>query len=126
MNKLFVPYELAILAKEKGFDEPCLAYYDLEDSNNLKPIPMFNEINGFNSNSNKLMISAPLYQQLIIWLMQNKGLELSIMRGHNPENYYSIVGSIKGVNDYKHYPPMWGDSWEEAANKSLEEAFKLI
>ena len=27
MNKLFVPYHLAVLAKKKGFDEGCIAAY---------------------------------------------------------------------------------------------------
>ncbi len=27
MKKLFLPYELALIAKEKKFDEPCLGHY---------------------------------------------------------------------------------------------------
>jgi hypothetical protein len=27
MNNQFVPYEIALLAKQKGFNEPCLGYY---------------------------------------------------------------------------------------------------
>ena len=32
MNELFVPYEESLQLKELGFDKPCFAYYDEEDS----------------------------------------------------------------------------------------------
>ena len=31
MKHLFLPYNLALLAKEKGFDEPCFATYSTND-----------------------------------------------------------------------------------------------
>lgn len=32
MHEDFVPYELAVKLKEKGFKEKCLAYYDIDDN----------------------------------------------------------------------------------------------
>ena len=31
MEKLFIPYELAVIAKEKGFDEKCFGLFALDN-----------------------------------------------------------------------------------------------
>ena len=38
MKHLFVPHEIAKLAKLNGFDGDCLAYYDGDNNDLLKPI----------------------------------------------------------------------------------------
>lgn len=71
MKKLFVPHNLALLAKEKGFDDQCIGKFK---DNNLTLL-------SYSWNNSELSIhndgiSAPMYQQLIDWLFRNKVLYL--------------------------------------------------
>ena len=67
MKELFVLYNIALLAKEKGFDEPCFGLFnpdkEFELLKNTKNIA-----NAMNSLVRDVIIMAPLYQQLIMWL----------------------------------------------------------
>lgn len=60
MNHLFVPYELAVKLKEKGFDEPCLAIFTNEG------FRMTNEPLK-NSDIDNWKVMFPLYQQVVDW-----------------------------------------------------------
>ena len=60
MNTLFVPYELAVKLKEKGFDEQCLMVYESKDS----------MIPESEAGINKTNVDAPLYQQVLDWLLK--------------------------------------------------------
>lgn len=71
MKNLFVPYEIALIAKEKGFNEPCLAEYDLLD----KQLELIDSLE-FPSKNLKNNLCAPLYQQIIDWLVNECGREL--------------------------------------------------
>ena len=59
MENLFIPYELAVKLKDKGFDEHCLAYYKLDGEFNLGGT--------YKNSEHGTSISAPLYQQVIDW-----------------------------------------------------------
>lgn len=64
MNKEFVPYDIAMVMKELGFDEPCFGYYNSLD--------YISEEGVKNSNCNKpgmkgTYCAAPLYQQVFRW-----------------------------------------------------------
>lgn len=60
MEKEFVPYDLALVLKELGFDEKCLSY------------PMSNtDASGRTWTS---VIVAPLYQQAFRWFREKYGL----------------------------------------------------
>lgn len=78
-----VNFELAKLLKEKGFDEALTFYFDLQDSNKLKPIPMSDEINKFHSNRNSLMLSAPTIAEVVMWLYEKHGIWISLTHQHN-------------------------------------------
>lgn len=64
MKNLFVPYDIALKLKEKGFDEPCIASVDLEGIglaiNDDKSLGRNSEI--------EHGIYMPLYQQAIDWM----------------------------------------------------------
>lgn len=75
MKNLFVPYALAVKAKEHGFDEPCLQYFyedDLRESN-LKYLISQKEVEDVYGG-----ISAPLYQQLIDWFREKHNILIQI------------------------------------------------
>lgn len=72
MNQLFIPPELAQVAREKGFDEECLGYFKARRGKIL--FRLVGEA-AAHRNSERLTISAPLYQQIIQWLF-SRGIYL--------------------------------------------------
>jgi hypothetical protein len=124
MNQLFLPYELALMAKEKGFDEPCMAYYN---DDKILCIKKGNPLSGIiNQDCHRLNIIAPLYQQLIDWFREKHNLIITI-----------DVNSIgKCFGHYKKYNLISMSAWSndedeplnyyDALNKITETAFKLI
>lgn len=65
MEHLFVPYDLALKLKEKGFNECCFGFFD----------PLHNGLVIYNDerenlNSEMSWVSAPLYQQTVDWLRE--------------------------------------------------------
>jgi len=97
MKEQFVPYEIAIKLKEKGFIDECMANYEIsltaqeneEDGfsgpfgwkkgevNFNKGYFVNNSLFDF-SNENWLMCAAPLWQQVIDWLEDKFNLKFSI------------------------------------------------
>lgn len=67
ITNLFVPFELAELMKEKGFDEDCMAWYSLRDSYN-------NDKKDFEN----IRTPAPTYQQCTDWLREKHGMVIAI------------------------------------------------
>ena len=71
MNKEFIPYEQALALKELGFDEQCLALYDLDGKITIEFV---NWKNAKNRKSNYL-IATPLYQQAFRWFREKYNIE---------------------------------------------------
>lgn len=74
MKHLFVPYSLALLAKEKGFNEQCLAVYHTDDKSIAPVVPdkPFTLSGWANSDeSSGRYLAAPLYQQLVDWFRED-------------------------------------------------------
>ncbi len=73
MQHLFIPYKLALIAKEEGFnDRGMLAFWDSK----IDQCPTFcNPITkGWQNTDFKDKIGAPLYQQIEQWLYEEKSL----------------------------------------------------
>ena len=74
MKDLFVSYEIAKQLKEKGFNEPCLAWYEFNYPQYLHyPYKSFQSHSVsydkiYNEYTEK--ISASLYQQVVDWLFE--------------------------------------------------------
>ena len=80
MEELFVPFNIAKILKEKGFDEYCLAIFDNEGFR-LTTEPLKNSyLEGH------WRCTYPLYQQVVDWL-DNKGFNINI----SSEYYYDGV-----------------------------------
>lgn len=125
LKHLFVPYELAVKLKEKGFDEACIAYYDKVDKNKLKPVPMTDEINSFHSNRyGKVMLSAPPYQQVVDWFREKHKLQINISRNMGGWAY-SIIEFSRGNKCIVSKPNETEDYYLEL-NSAIKEALKLI
>lgn len=91
MERLFVPYELAVAMKELGFDEECFGMYENNgvtkkitliiryDSDPIIPKenamrPMMYKTTNKNSEIPQWATSAPLYQQAFKWFKNVHGL----------------------------------------------------
>lgn len=80
LKDLFVPYEIALLAKQYGFDEFCLAAYYNDNDSSLHTWGIKNTL--IKPSDTPKSIIAPLYQQLFDWLE---------MRGYLIRKYHTCV-----------------------------------
>jgi len=118
MKHLFIPYELAVIAKEKGFDEPCLGWY-FKKLDNKEFILCLGEAH--KSNLKNTAILSPLYQQIIDWFREKHKISVepySLLK--TAKTFHTIYRIQKLV--YKGYR----DFNYKTLNKAIEEAFKLI
>jgi len=76
MNKEFVPYQQALELKELGFDEPCLAYYNVNNELTFTSIVSQNTNSFWLANPNNIT-SAPLYQQAFRWFREKYGIHIT-------------------------------------------------
>ena len=135
MKHLFVPYEMALKLKEKGFNEPCLALFNNSD----KPIiagntPVFNSKTVDDS-----IICAPTHQQVQDWFETH---------GVSVETFLTMMGGwrfdlkpidSKGTRLFQKngleimqggkIPADFNETFDtkyQALNKAIEEALTLI
>ena len=89
MNKLWVPYDIAVKLKEVGFNSDCIYHYKKTDnSHTTTPTFELSHPFGFNYNMLDTRISAPLYQQVFDWLRLTHGIGISI--NYNTNVAYEI------------------------------------
>lgn len=72
MNDDFLPFELAVKLKEKGFDYPCIGHY----VNNQLYIAHYQ--NAFHSDKDE-SLDAPTISQVLKWLRKEKKIFISIL-----------------------------------------------
>ncbi len=151
MENLFVSHQLALMAKEKGFNEACMAIYSLGlEKNNMTQL-QFNIdysivhstgayipiIDNFfpktKSNSELWVPTAPLYQQLIDWFRDKHNIHIVIDFNSDDLGYSYCVyykkenGKIGERSGHGHDEIIEKEfTYYEALNKALVEAFKLI
>lgn len=135
MQQLFLPYPLALKAKELGFDEQCFACYQTKPFYPNDPTEPFlqvwlwetdkycivedgNDMIGFKDGT---FIKAPLYQQIIDFLREKHGLIVSISPLHEihpQERFLGYQSSFSGDTVFGEY--------YEALEAAITEAFKLV
>ena len=102
MKENFVPYEIALLAKQKDFNERCFNYY--KENGELHEIDLYYP---------KMMVRtecvAPLYQQLIDWLFEEYNMHIS----------YWCVFAIPDWWDYR-------ITSQECLNSAIIKALNLL
>ncbi len=129
LTELFVPYELALKAKDRGFDEPCFGYYNPQKE--LNP-------NSFNSKQKEITLrngqgcTAPLYQQLVDWFDVEHNIQIDCSK--DDDGYFNIKirrwKIVTNIEDIDSYEIIY--NWNISRNrntsliKALTEAFKLI
>lgn len=153
LKNLFIPYRLAVLAKEKGFNESCMTTYM------PSPLPPYKwslqSIHGIilyskqqQSDSHKLdftgylnsvpahfglkSVSAPLYQQIVEWLRDKHDILISVAPYTSEEHMFDavIIQKYSNVSGYRNKiqtsPNQVWHNYYEAFNYAIEESFKLI
>lgn len=90
----FVPFELAVKLREKGFAEECLAYYTSEYTLCLNKVVLCDDkylevaeidyeecLRSYNTKKDRLLrtiVNAPTIPQVLKWLREDKKLHISI------------------------------------------------
>lgn len=126
MKDLFLPYELALIAKQKGFNEPCIGYfaknYATGEDNQLSLADRPIEASKFKSK----YLAAPLYQQIIDWLREKHNIDIVIDRCVGSVRFCAkIIKPKKNQPLYCEFAGSFMDYYE-TLNKAIEEAFKLL
>jgi len=94
MENEFIPYDQALALKVQGFDEPCLAWYEIGGSG-LRPNATKVTISTEQTNSNSEMVAAPLYQQAFRWFRRHELYhEIQVDKTTYPKYTYRIVNSF--------------------------------
>ena len=155
MNKLFVPYDIALALKEIEFDEPCFGYYTPMKSwmmegtvHNTKPhfhgpnwanrdnTFMFSYVsNPFgdrdstvnNSKFTKAIhnVAVPLYQQVIDWFREKHNIHITIDYYFDGSKWEGKIDSIN--NTILNDVEIDGfHSYYEALEGMINKAIKII
>ncbi len=118
MEHLFIPYKLAVIAAEKGFDEGCCRYYHTDKSLRTISEGTLNEV-----------CAAPMYQQIQDWLIEKHGLNIWVDCSPKKEWVWTINIIEKGFY-YQSTDMDMGDksfsTKQEALIEAIEQSFKLI
>ncbi len=144
MEKEFVPYELALRMKKLGFDEPCLAVFEIIVVGDTKPKFRYNwtgEDKWFNHNKNKSEYkdhdwywSAPTFSQAFRWFREKHSLLHELISCVENSWLITIVDlnskSVNGVymkrinlDDIDENIP---NTYEEAELACLEKLIEII
>lgn len=135
MKHLFVPYELALKLKEKGFDEECFGNYDCWSKKeparlmtNIYPYFLGQE---YAKRFDKTCILAPLYQQVIDWFREKHSIRSYIdqrvldIDSPNQWVYDFVVKTGDGVTKQPFFSGDF-DSYQEAQIGCINYMLKLI
>lgn len=144
MQEQLISFETAKLAKEKGFDIITNKYYKsinpLVTKKDLKINLLDNELKtNYNFRSYAGLYLAPTQSLLQKWLREEHGIHIELYR-HNPNNKLTWYASLYDLTEESHIygfkasfywtnvdgKAVRHESYEEALEKGLQEALKLI
>lgn len=120
MNEDFVPFELAVKLKEKGFKKPCIAHYCCLDGNVLKFNITTDCIRGSNvkclNGENNIYTDAPTISQVLKWLREEKKLHIEVMfiRPLRNRVKYYITDTDGSRGDFMDVADEHYETWEQA------------
>jgi hypothetical protein len=122
MEKLFVPYLLALKLKEKGFGlaiggrsvEPCLGGYSNLQELHIRRVDFQSDLDGF--------CLAPNYQQVVDWLREKHDIVIYVKYFSN--KFCGILASISKKQNV--VLDAEKSDYYQSFNKAIEEALKLI
>ena len=112
LKHLFLPYELSLIAEQKGFNDPCLAIYQIA-TKSFELIRTSHYDYVINSEVGSEYVCAPLYQQVTSWL---RTLNVAVIQSPFGQWY---------VNELKNEVSVMRFSTPNI-NQAIEQAFKII
>lgn len=117
MNKEdYVSFEVAKLLKEKGFNEPCFSQYTKTGSIwNCQAPENFNESEG--------CYSRPSLYEAQKWIRDKQDFHIEICK--QSDGWYLYIYDIS-IETYITECTNSNSSYEEALNRGIKEALKLI
>jgi len=126
MEKLFLPYELALEIKTLGFDEPCLFDYNRYNTERLNS----SYYNYVNYNAGETMVSATLLQQTFKFFREKYDLHALIESYNQDENGNDIeyIYSYRIVTN-KIFPKemnVFLNSYEEAELECIKKLIEIV
>lgn len=128
MKHLFIPCVLAIMAKEKGFNEPCIGLY-LENNQLYSLTNSTSDFTSVTNENKKHESAAPTYQQIVDWFREKHGIVITpalySRRHFNEDNNFIFRGELSHPKLGSSHTEKTSEYYE-AFNKAIEEAFKLI
>jgi hypothetical protein len=123
MKHLFVPYELAVMAQDKGAEFPDrLASYNADGSFAFSKSQETEDVN---------WTEAPLYQQLVDWFREHKDIHI-VYSPHFKTNgqvagwIFDTYVQSNALGRKESSKTIEGSNYYEAYNTALIEALKLI
>ena len=120
MKEELIAFDTAKLAKEKGFNIPCNDFYDLYDNPNNKNLSYSLKDNWNDYKS----YSAPTQSLLQKWLREVHEIYV-ITRPYKMSDKYKFFVTISSNEDNPTFENKF-DTYEEALEKGLQKALKLI
>ena len=130
MKHLFVPYELAVKLKEKGFDEPCLYTVHKEDAGDVYNGHEMEWVNWNKYGTTNVSVSAPLYQQVTNFFREKYFIHITIKMTCSVNEVIDIKGNINFMIDEFRSPDVEVEetdfSYYGTLSKTIEEALKYI
>jgi hypothetical protein len=124
MKEQFVIYEIALILKEKGFDQPCFGYYYDEGKFSFWNWTVCKDYPYLTKNSSLILsknsIAAPLWQQVFTWLRDVHDIDINIETGGLPKMYAVFVKDWIYENEKDRALFTYEDAQEQAILKALE------
>lgn len=144
MMKIFLPYELALFAKEKGFDKPCFAMYDTQLQGDMFKISGDHRLVNYKNGTTDLIavydwiITAPTHQQVVDWLLEDHKIYVEMSYDFSSDEHKWTCVSMTGVPDVGEIDKMkWdagtlvfgnekGDDYYHVYNEGIKKALELL
>ena len=121
MNKEFIPYEQALELKELGFDEPCMAFYEL----NNREVMVVGVSQRYNDPSLLTITDfcAPLYQQAFRWFREKFESTIHIYQYQDTQRWdFDVYDNTPEEEDFGN--PSY-DTYEEAELECLKKLIEI-
>lgn len=137
MEDKFVPYPIALMLKELGYNEPCLAWFGVSEIlNHVGEIKLYmvgqpnnyeiytTKTEYFFCNQKDTDVDAPLWQQVIDWFREKYDIHFHI--DYNKQlNIYGIhfqnpITKEKGISVIRDTYKTYEEAREQAILKALE------
>lgn len=124
MDKYFVPDDLALKLRDKGFNEFCLAGYLIADECQFAIFGIDVDHDVLDANIDSWLM-APMWLQVVDWLRKKHGVIVQVTyEGTTPGGKNKFIGDIfkDGIVEeddtiYRNYYGAWYDVINEALNE---------